>query len=55
MENLSPSAYESFKYQMQLDNTQLYQQGAVTNNLFNPIAWAQFIQAWRSGAYKKKQ
>lgn len=55
MENLSPSAYESFKYQMDLDNTQLYSQGAQTINLFNPIAWAQFLQAWRSGAYKKKQ
>lgn len=54
MENLPPSAYQSFQYQMAMDNTQLYQQGAVTNNLFNPIAWAQFIQAWRSGAFKKK-
>ena len=53
LKNLSP-AYESFRYQMSMDNTRLYSQGAVTNNLFNPIAWAQFIQAWRSGAFKKK-
>jgi hypothetical protein len=24
-------------------------------NLFNPIAWAQFIEAWKVGAFKKKQ
>ena len=55
MENLTPSAYESFQYQMALDQTQLYTAGGyATSNLFNPIAWAQFIQAWRSGAFKKK-
>lgn len=55
MENLPNSAYESFKYEMALDNTRLYSQGAQTTNLFNPIAWAQFVQAWRSGAFKKKE
>lgn len=55
MENLPTSAYESFRYQMALDQTKLYQQGSPTINLFNPIAWAQFIQAWRSGAFKKKE
>ncbi len=54
MENLPTSAYESFRYQMALDQTKLYQQGSPTINLFNPIAWAQFVQAWRSGAFKKK-
>lgn len=24
-------------------------------NIFNPIAWAKFIDAWRSGAFKKKK
>ena len=24
------------------------------NNLLNPIAWAQFIDAWRQGKFKKK-
>ncbi|MBK9075777.1 MAG: carboxypeptidase-like regulatory domain-containing protein [Flavobacteriales bacterium] len=56
MENLPPDAYTSFTYQMALDNTKLYQQGGMpTVNLFNPVAWAQFLQAWRSGAYKKKK
>ncbi|MCB0794363.1 MAG: carboxypeptidase-like regulatory domain-containing protein [Flavobacteriales bacterium] len=55
MENLPPDAYQSFRYQMQLDQTRLYSQGGYPSiNLFNPIAWAQFIQAWRNGEYKKK-
>ena len=28
--------------------------GTPVINLFNPIAWAQFVQAWQSGAFKKK-
>lgn len=37
-------------------NTRLYQQGGMpTISLLNPIAWAQFMQAWRSGKFKKKQ
>ena len=48
-------AYASFQYQMQLDHTRLYYAGGTpTVNLFNPIAWAQFLQAWQNGAYKKK-
>lgn len=55
MENLPPDAYASFQYQMQLDHTRLYYAGGTpTVNLFNPIAWAQFLQAWQNGAYKKK-
>jgi hypothetical protein len=39
-----------------LDQTRLYQQGGMpTINLTNPIAWAQLLQAWRNGAYKKKR
>ncbi|HOZ39350.1 MAG: carboxypeptidase-like regulatory domain-containing protein [Flavobacteriales bacterium] len=55
MENLPPDAYESFKYQMALDQTKLYYSGGTPNiNLFNPIAWAQFLQAWQNGDFKKK-
>jgi hypothetical protein len=40
---------------MAADNTKLYYSGGTpVINLFNPIAWAQFIQAWQNGAYKKK-
>lgn len=55
MENLPPDAYQSFQYAMATDQTRLYYAGGTPNiNLFNPIAWAQFIQAWQNGAFKKK-
>jgi len=56
MENLPPDAYQSFSYAMAMDRTKLYNAGGTpTINLFNPIAWAQFVQAWQNGAYKKKK
>lgn len=55
MENLPPDAYQSFQYQMALDQTKLYYSGGTPPiNLFNPIAWAQFMQAWREGKFKKQ-
>lgn len=55
MENMPPDAYQSFQYQMALDQTRLYYSGGTPAvNLFNPIAWAQFLQAWQSGAFKKQ-
>lgn len=55
MESLPPDAYQSFHYQMAMDQTKLYYSGGSPPiNLFNPIAWAQFIQAWQNGAFKKK-
>jgi len=54
MENLPPDAYQSFQYAMARDQTKLYYSGGTPPiNLFNPIAWAQFIQAWQNGAFKK--
>lgn len=55
MESLPPDAMQSFQYQMAKDQTKLYYSGGTPAiNLFNPIAWAQFIQAWQNGAYRKK-
>lgn len=55
MENLGPDAAQSYNYQMALDQTRLYYSGGTPAiNLFNPIAWAQFIQAWKSGKLKKQ-
>ncbi|MBX2972176.1 MAG: carboxypeptidase-like regulatory domain-containing protein [Flavobacteriales bacterium] len=55
MENLPPDAYQSFQYAMAADHTKLYYAGGTpVVNLFNPIAWAQFLQAWQNGAFKKK-
>ncbi len=56
MENLPPDAGMSYHYAMAQANTKLYTQGGYpTTNLFNPIAWAQFIQAWKTGKFKKKK
>ncbi|MCB0765162.1 MAG: carboxypeptidase-like regulatory domain-containing protein [Flavobacteriales bacterium] len=55
MESLPPDAYGTFQYAMALDQTKLYYSGGTpTINLFNPVAWAQFVQAWQNGAFKKK-
>ncbi len=54
MESMHPDAYQSFQYQMALDQTRLYYAGGTPPvNLFNPIAWAQFIQAWQNGDFKR--
>ena len=45
----------NFKVQNQQRANQLYFTGQYRpNNLLNPIAWAQFIQAWKRGDFKKK-
>lgn len=55
MESMPPDAYQSFQYQMALDQTRLYYSGGTPAvNLFNPIAWAQFVQAWQNGDFRKK-
>jgi len=55
MESLPPDGLQSFQYQMAMDNTRLYYSGGTPPiNLFNPVAWAQFIQAWQNGAFKRK-
>ena len=45
----------NFKFENQQRANQLYFAGQYRpNNLLNPIAWAQFIQAWKRGDFKKK-
>jgi hypothetical protein len=45
----------NYKYAMQQQQSRLYTAGQYpTSNLFNPLAWAQFIKAWKEGAFKKK-
>ena len=45
----------NFKFENQQRANQLYFTGHYRpNNLLNPIAWAQFIQAWKRGDFKKK-
>jgi len=48
-----PSGGETFKYSMQEYQQQIYYAGqAPPMNIFNPVAWGQFIQAWKRGDFK---
>lgn len=44
----------NYKNYMQQQYHQLYYAGQLPpQNIFNPIAWSKFIQAWRDGDYKR--
>ena len=46
----------NYKWQNQQRTNQLYFAGQYRpNNLLNPIAWAQFVKAWKRGDFKKKE
>lgn len=54
--NQTASASENYRYVMQAYYTKVYSAGQQPSiSLLNPIAWAQFIDAWRKGKYKKKK
>jgi hypothetical protein len=47
--------YMSYKYSMNQQQSKLYYAGQAQQiSLLNPLAWAKFIDAWRSGAFKNK-
>ena len=53
--NQTASASENYKYVMQAYYTKVYTLGqAPSISLLNPVAWAQFIDAWRKGKYNNK-
>lgn len=53
---LPGTASLNFKWQNQQRANQLYYAGQFRPiSLFNPIAWAQFIQAWKNGDFKSKK
>lgn len=46
---------ENYRYAMQQEARRVSYVGMYpTISLLNPIAWAQFIQAWKTGAFKKQ-
>ena len=48
-------AQSNYRYAMQQYLTKVYTAGQYpTISLLNPIAWAQFIDAWRKGKLKIK-
>ena len=52
-ETMSMDGSMNYKAQMQQQSNRLYWAGQYpSNNLLNPIAWAQFIKAWREGKLK---
>lgn len=56
MDATMPSGAETFKYSMQEYQSQVYYAGqAPPQNIFNPLAWAQFIQAWKRGDFKSER
>lgn len=53
--NQTASASENYKYVMQAYYTKVYTTGqAPSMTLLNPVAWAQFIDAWRKGKFSNK-
>ncbi len=47
------SAQGNYNYVVQQEYTRLYNQGLLPQiSLLNPLAWAQFIQAWKKGEFK---
>lgn len=55
MNELDPDSRQAYHYAMLQNTRQITYAGqAPTISLMNPIAWAQFINAWRNGAFKKQ-
>lgn len=53
-ENMPMDGSENFRFQMQQDRSRLYYSGQFPSiSLMNPIAWQQFINAWKRGDYSK--
>jgi len=53
MDAAMPSGGETFKYSMQQYQSQIYYAGqAPPINVLNPVAWSQFIKAWKRGDFK---
>ena len=51
--NVSMDGSLNYKYAIDQRSTQLYSAGQYpTFNLFNPIAWSQFIEAWKRGDFR---
>jgi CarboxypepD_reg-like domain len=55
MANLPTDGRESTNRFLRQASSKAYYQGQTPpQNIFNPLAWAEFIKAWKRGDYKKK-
>jgi hypothetical protein len=53
---IAPDAAGAYGMFMQRQQQSLYYAGQrPPQNIFNPLAWAQFIEAWKRGDYKRKK
>lgn len=54
-EKLEPDGKEAAQnYVRQTSAAKYYYRQAPAQNIFNPLAWAEFIKAWKNGEFKKK-
>lgn len=54
-ETLSADGKEAGKFYLQQQARSYYSAGQIApNNLLNPLAWAQFFEAWKRGDFKKQ-
>lgn len=52
---MNNDANMAFRHSMQKEYSKMYYAGQVpVSNLLNPIAWAQFVQAWKRGDFKRE-
>ena len=55
MSSLPADGREASSQYMRQQSKKLYYSGQLApQNIFNPIAWAEFIKAWKRGDYKRK-
>jgi hypothetical protein len=56
MSSLPADGREASAQYMRQYSRKLYYSGQIApQNIFNPVAWAEFIQAWKRGDFKKKK
>ena len=55
MRQIDPDYRDAYHYAMSRNTQQITYAGMTpTTGLFSPLAWAQFINAWRNGAFKRQ-
>jgi len=53
---MKPDGNESSDYYLRQEAARFYYAGQKPPmNIFNPLAWAEFIQAWKNGAFKRQR
>jgi len=55
-ETFAMDGKENSDYYLRTEAQRFYYSGQIPpQNIFNPFAWAKFIEAWQKGAYKRKE